>query len=203
MKWHFSLLALALFTVLSLSCAQSNTSPVISSVHSSEAVVVALGSSQMACVASDADGDSLTYDWSASGGAFSGGGPVVTWTAPDRPGTYTITVRVTDGRGGKTSRQIAVEVPENRAPIIRSLTAEPPVVNQGQDSVIGCDAFDPDGDEIRYVWTASNGTFFGEGATVIWTAPVVCGNHIIKVAVSDGRGGESSKEISITVKKPG
>ncbi len=50
--------------------------------------------------AADADGDPLTYRWTATGGSFSGSGADVDWTAPPQSGTYTITCDVTDGRGG-------------------------------------------------------------------------------------------------------
>ena len=44
----------------------------------------------------------LTYQWSATAGAFSGSGSAVTWTAPDSattPGTVTITLKVTEHYG--------------------------------------------------------------------------------------------------------
>lgn len=54
------------------------------------------------CDASDPDGDPLTYSWSATGGRISGSGMTVTWTPPEgvETGTYEITCRVSDGRGG-------------------------------------------------------------------------------------------------------
>jgi hypothetical protein len=62
------------------------------------------------CEAMDPDGDELTYTWSALAGNFSGTGAIVTWIAPNAYGIYTITVTVTDIRGGETSSSIDITV---------------------------------------------------------------------------------------------
>ena len=60
-------------------------------------------SATIECIASDPDGDPLTYTWSADRGPISGDGAEVTRTAPNDYGDYTITVTVTDGRGGEAT----------------------------------------------------------------------------------------------------
>ena len=57
-------------------------------------------SCELRCIASDPDGDTLTYDWSADGGQLSGEGPLVVWTAPTEFGNSQITVTVSDNKGG-------------------------------------------------------------------------------------------------------
>lgn len=52
------------------------------------------------CVAQDPDGDDLSYIWSATGGTVQGEGAAVGWTAPGVAGDHTVTVIVSDGRGG-------------------------------------------------------------------------------------------------------
>lgn len=62
--------------------------------------------------ASDADGDSISYSWTAPSGTLSpadGKGPEVSWTAPNEPGVYRIMLRVTDGID-KSSKGIDIEV---------------------------------------------------------------------------------------------
>ncbi len=51
-------------------------------------------------IATDADGDSLTYSWSATDGTFlnSGIGNPITWHAPDKAGDYEITCIVNDSK---------------------------------------------------------------------------------------------------------
>ena len=66
--------------------------------------------------ASDPDGDTLTYEWSASQGRIVGSGPSVTFDSTGmRPGSSaTITVRVSDGRGGTASSTCNVRTPAAR-----------------------------------------------------------------------------------------
>src|SRR5438093_9793966 len=65
--------------------------------------------------ASDADGDTLTYEWSTTAGRIVGSGASVTFeSAGMAPGSSaTITVRVSDGRGGTATSTCSVRV---RAP---------------------------------------------------------------------------------------
>jgi len=61
--------------------------------------------------AKDADGDALTYAWSApTGSASSASAPQTTWTAPAVDGPVPITVRVTDSRGAMASDVIIIQV---------------------------------------------------------------------------------------------
>jgi hypothetical protein len=63
--------------------------------------------------ASDPDGDTLTYEWSATAGRIVGSGPSVTFDSTGMsPGSSaTITVRVSDGRGGTASSTCTVRTP--------------------------------------------------------------------------------------------
>jgi outer membrane protein OmpA-like peptidoglycan-associated protein len=62
-------------------------------------------------VASDPDGDALTYDWTASAGKITGSGNSATWDSTGVPaGSVTITVRVSDGKGGTATSTCTVRV---------------------------------------------------------------------------------------------
>jgi len=75
---------------------------------------VASGSSiELSVKASDKDGDKLTYNWSATGGTVTGRGAAATYNAAGvRAGSYTVTAAVDDGRGGKASCTMTVNVSE-------------------------------------------------------------------------------------------
>jgi outer membrane protein OmpA-like peptidoglycan-associated protein len=61
--------------------------------------------------ASDPDGDTLTYLWTAPQGTFGDASAAsTTWTAPMMPGTVNLTVTVNDGRGGSASASVPVQV---------------------------------------------------------------------------------------------
>ena len=77
-------------------------------------VSVASGATvQLRATASDPDGDPLTYNWSSPVGAVSGNRDTTTFNASGvRAGSYTVTVGVDDGRGGKASCNMTVNVSE-------------------------------------------------------------------------------------------
>ena len=78
-----------------------NSPPNIASVVATDPSVMPGGSTTVTCTATDADGDTLTYTWSApDGGSLSGSGASVTWHAPAAEATYTVEVTVSDGQGG-------------------------------------------------------------------------------------------------------
>jgi outer membrane protein OmpA-like peptidoglycan-associated protein len=71
------------------------------------------GSIELRAKASDPDGDKLTYSWSATGGSVSGSGETGMFNASGvKAGSYTVTVAVDDGRGGKASCSMTVNVSE-------------------------------------------------------------------------------------------
>lgn len=68
----------------------------------SPAAIRAAQTSTLSVEAHDLDGDQLQYQWIADGGSIRGSGPTATFTAPAvrAATTFTITVRISDGRGG-------------------------------------------------------------------------------------------------------
>jgi hypothetical protein len=60
--------------------------------------------------ATDADGDSLSYAWTTSGGTIEGSGASVVWTAPVTAGNYNVTVTVTDGNDGQAQETVTIAV---------------------------------------------------------------------------------------------
>ena len=87
----------------------------------------------------------------------------------------------------------------NHLPAIASLTAPDRVVPSGSCQIV-CNATDPDGDELSYNWSASAGELNGEGTRVTWTAPDSVGSYNITVTVTDGRGDEVTKQVTILVR---
>jgi len=68
--------------------------------------------------ASDPDGDPLTYSWSASSGSVAGDGAEATFDSQGvaAPATVTVTVEVSDGRGGTAASKCTVKVDKPPAP---------------------------------------------------------------------------------------
>jgi hypothetical protein len=183
-----------------------NQLPVIESL-TAEKEIPTLAETQIACLASDADGDTLTYQWSADGGTITGEGSTIGWTAPATSDNYTIKVTVSDGKGGTVtqSTDIAAIDKPNQPPVFTGFTIDgaPPVdVNTARQWVtktIHCNAEDPDGDKLSYLWRATGGKITGEGSTVGWTSPGINGNYTITVVVSDGRDGKAEGSLPFKV----
>lgn len=87
-----------------------NHAPLVSRVSARPRKINLTSNSQVACAASDPDGDSLTYTWSSNAGVFAGNGSSVVWTSPSIVGNYVLYVNVNDGRSGLTRDSIRVEV---------------------------------------------------------------------------------------------
>jgi hypothetical protein len=183
--------------------ARANEPPVIEDLIEERTVANRAESIVVQCLASDPDGDKLTYLWSATGGSFSGSGPAVAWMAPETLGTYTLNVEVSDGRGGEAARKQTIVVMANHSPIIESLTADSLSVLRGESVGIDCFATDADGDRLTYSWQATEGKISGEGDHIIWTTPNVCATHTVTVTVMDERGSQTTQSIAIRVRKPG
>ncbi len=88
----------------------------------------------------------------------------------------------------------------NNPPTVQA-ACEPCAVPRGGEVRLRADASDPDGDAIVYDWSAGQGTFTGatDGPDARWTAPDRIGRVVIRVAVSDGRGGTAAAEVAVEV----
>jgi outer membrane protein OmpA-like peptidoglycan-associated protein len=68
-------------------------------------------------VASDPDGDPLTYSYSTTGGAITGSGPKVVFDSTGlAPGSYTVRCSAADGKGGTADASTTVDVQQPPAP---------------------------------------------------------------------------------------
>lgn len=177
----------------------ANHRPAIVSLEADPERVVPSGTCQIVCNATDADREELSYGWSADGGAISGEGARVTWTAPGAVGSYNITVIVSDGRGGTVTDYVTVTVRRNNSPTINNLTLSPTWALPSGSLNVTCDASDSDGDELSYEWTATGGNISGTDATVTWTAPQEVGVYNITVVVGDDHGTSVTRTMGVTV----
>ena len=192
-----AIVAVAVLLAILFDTMLANHRPAITNLETPERVLPS-GFSQIVCTASDRDGDDLSYNWSASGGNISGTGASVNWTAPDSEGFYDVTVWVTDGRGGEVMKQVTIIVRANRPPTITSLVADAEWTLLSDTLQVMCTASDPDGDELSYEWTSTEGDISGMGAVVNWTAPEEIGIYYITVVVRDGHGSSATDSVPIS-----
>jgi len=192
---------------------RDNNPPIIVSLTADTDWVEPSNSCQIECVASDDDGDELSYEWSADGGDISGTNSVVTWTAPETTGLCNIAVVVTDGHGEEDTALLAITVALNPPPIIEDLVVtseQPKYVKRGEENPdrykilksksceIECVVTNAS-DELTYEWACGGGEISGEGSVVTWIAPPDRDAVTIAATVSNAEGEVASKNIVFEV----
>lgn len=171
-------------------------------------------SATLELMASDADGDPLTYRWSASGctGTWVDSSPGRARFTPDAvPATGAcacrLSVTVEDGRGGQGqgSMFLCVATPsESLPPVIVSLSFRQPEAGPVGPLSLGVEAEDPQGSALDFSWTANTGTLgspvdTASTSSVSWTPPtcLTSGNAIVTVTVRNALGLSTSHAFTI------
>jgi outer membrane protein OmpA-like peptidoglycan-associated protein len=89
---------------------QANRAPVVRALCD-PCTLEAGGTAMLRAEASDPDGDRLTVQWSATGGTIADTGAANTqWHAETAPGLVTFTATVDDGRGGRATDRVTIEI---------------------------------------------------------------------------------------------
>ncbi len=155
--------------------------------------------------ASDPDNDPLTYSYSATGGTVEGTGPEARWnSAGVAAGSYTVNVKVDDGKGGSASCAADIKVEEKpNHPPTASLNIERSPILPGERTGVTCNGSDPDNDPLTYSYATTGGQIAGSGSSVQFdSAGLKPGSYTVKCTVNDGRGGTADASGNVEVKEP-
>lgn len=186
----------------------SNTPPSISSTPPFTAATHQLYQYQV--VATDADGDPLTYhisDAAPAGMQFDING-MLTWIPDEHHAdqSFPVELRVQDDRGGYSTQSfsIAVNVPvePNQLPRIDSSPASPATV--GEEYRYQVIAVDPDSDPLTYqlIDTDIAGLTLSPTGELTWTpTPSQVGEYPITIRVSDGKAAVT-QSYTLAVREP-
>ena len=153
-----------------------------------------------ASASSDPDGDALTFAWSF--GDTTNGAGVSTTKAYPSAGTFTITLVVSDGRGGSssTTREVTISAqPSPNLPPIPSVTASTLQAETAQAVAFDAAAStDPDGDlPLLFAWTFGDGTTAtGSQVGKAWSAQ---GVFEVVLTVTDAKGLPATTSRQVTV----
>jgi hypothetical protein len=200
----------------------ANGAPYFTSLVASTSWVPVGGHAALGVTATDPDGDTLTYTWSATGGTYDGAGtatgPSATWTAPATEGSYTLTVDVADGRGGTASLSLTitvggaagqsgsadVQVTANSWPLVSSVTGTPSPLAAGQPANLDVTASDADGDTLYYGWASTCAGAFSPSVAVrsptfTLDAAATETSCTFTATVIDGRGGSTTGSLTMHV----
>ncbi|MCC6399011.1 MAG: laminin G, partial [Bacteroidetes bacterium] len=169
----------------------SNHRPRIKGFGAGSPSVYLNGVSQLSCTVVDPDGDTVAFQWLATGGTVIGEGSTVVWTAPDSSGAFNIACMVSDGKGGSDTAHATITVVDSplSVPVIREVVARPGKLDLGATTTATCRANDPTGRPLTYTWQATAGIITGTDSVVQWTAPAIAGNYTLWCSVDNGQGG--------------
>ncbi len=164
------------------------------------------GEVRLTAEASDADGDPLTYAWSAQAGRFVGGtdGATAHWTAPPETGRYAVGVRVSDGEGGSTEATAAVTVAlPNRPPAAVGTIPDQTLEARGEAATVDLAAYfeDPDGEALAFRAIPSDTAVVRsavEGPFLTLT-PVSAGSALVTVNAEDAAGETAMQVFGVAV----
>ncbi|MCU7919309.1 MAG: putative Ig domain-containing protein [Candidatus Thiodiazotropha sp. (ex Epidulcina cf. delphinae)] len=167
--------------------------------------VVEGGNYQYQIVASDADGDTLSYTVTTApaGMTINTAAGLIAWTPTDTQlGSHTVSVQVDDGRGGTASQNftLTVDPAPNTAPTITSTPVT--TATEGVAYSYDVNATDADGDTLSYsLTTAPAGvTIDGTSGLIAWTpSNAQLGSQAVSVQVDDGNGGSATQSFTVTV----
>lgn len=143
----------------------------------------------------DPDGTLATYAWDFGDGSIGEGATAAHTYAAG--GTYTVTLTVTDDRGGSATAERTVTVV---APNVEPTAAFEATATGLEVSVDAGGSADPDGDLVGYAWDFGDGQT-GDGATATHTY-ATDGTYTVTLTVTDDRGATASATAEVTVVTP-
>jgi hypothetical protein len=147
----------------------------------------------------------LTYSYTATGGTVDGTGPDARWSSNGlNPGSYTVTAKVDDGKGGTASctADIAVQERPHHPPTI-SCSANPSTIQPGEKSTITSTASSPDNLDLTYSYSATQGQVSGNGPTATFDSTgLSSGSYKVNCTVTDSRGDKADGQANVDVQQP-
>lgn len=144
---------------------------------------------------SDADGSLAGHAWNFGDGT-SATGAVVTH-AYALPGTYMVTLTVTDDYGATGTDTAMVTVQAGNQPPVANAGPDVSVPAGGSVAFSGGLSSDPDGDVVKHVWSFGDGSSaLGVLVTHTYAAP---GTYVASLTVTDNAGATATDSLVVTV----
>ena len=204
---RISILILSISLALMIGCEDkgtepTNSAPKIQSVSATPSTVRVNEITTLICNATDADGDNLTYTWSANGGAFPNGEThsTVIWKAPMTSGSYELEVNVEDGKN-TVSDKITIELANIPPNIPSNPLPSNNASNMTTQTTLIWECVDPDGDNLEY------DIYFGTSSSPAKVASNQTANsytpsslqkntkYYWKIKSNDNNGGETTSSV--------
>lgn len=165
------------------------------------------------------DTGNLKYSWSAEGGKITGESKQVSWTAPDAPGDYAISITVTNAEGQQATFRKSFKVTTNPynndtadMTIYLKFTLPSDMVVKEKRRLriwttaeIECVVEGANESDLTYKWSAPVGKLAGNGLSegkarkIGWISPGVADHYKVSVTVTDKAGNTASGEVDFDV----
>jgi hypothetical protein len=197
-----------------------NTWPQVSNISASATALEVNESTTVSTTASDNDGDTLAYSWTAScaGTWTNANSPTAQFTATALPGSSTcnncnLTVTVIDSRGGQpiggqTTGTLSICVGPRRTalfpPDITETFQSAASTSAGGTVTFRVRAVDPQGSAMSFSWAPSTGTTgtpttSASSSEVVWTAPSCAQTGVtVTATVTNAHGLSASQAFSLS-----
>jgi hypothetical protein len=147
----------------------------------------------------------LSYAYTTTGGTVEGTGPDARFSSSGLAmGTYTVTAKVTDTKGGAASctADIRVEEKPHHPPTISCAPDRSPIM-PGERATITSTASSPDNLPLTYNYSATGGQISGDGATATFDSTgLQPGSYTITCGVTDDRGDKAQGSTNVDVQQP-
>jgi len=194
-----------------------NSSPGVSAVTTSLSPLVVGQETTVSATAEDADGDALSYAWSATceGNWVDAGSRMARFRPTELPSgacnNCNLTVLVSDGKGGQTTGTVALCIsnpssdPHSAPSIARSYRSSD-TASANQVITYEVVANDPEGSALSFSWTANTGTLGSavngsSSSSITWTAPLCAGVGVspaITATVTNAFGMTATRSFPVT-----
>ena len=147
----------------------------------------------------DPDGTIVSYQWDFGDGATGTGARIT--KRYSAPGTYTVTLTVTDNQGATDSATQQVTVASPNQPPVASFSFSPANPNPGETVSFDASAsHDPDGTIVSYSWDfGDGGSGSGVSATHVYST---AGTYTVTLTVTDNAGATARVQKTIQVGPP-
>ena len=160
---------------------------------------------------SDADGDSLSYQWSlaekpsGSVGALQDADTVEPSFTPDRDGEYRLALIVNDGLTDSAADEVVVTATTANSVPVADAGDDQNVTEGDTVTLDGSTSRDADGDPLSYAWRFVSRPA-GSGATLTDTdtarpdfQPDVAGDYVVELIVNDGEADSTPDNVAVSV----
>jgi hypothetical protein len=158
-------------------------------------------------VASDSDGEIVTYSWSKKSGGtaiLSGANTPELKASELKEGLYVFQITVKDNDGASSSDEVKVNVKTsgNRLPVV-SAGPDRTITLPTNSLKLQAAASDTDGEIISYEWTKIAGAsarLDGSNTPVLTASNLSSGSYEFRLTVKDNEGGVQSDVVVVTVR---